>query len=79
MSKCDECKQQIYDRAEALADAIQTAAGCTGALIYLRDQLGDDLTPIADQAGCVVTAAEHFLARAREQADQIARLTMDPR
>lgn len=68
--------QEIYDTAEALADAVHTANGCAEAMMQLIDQMADQFP---DRGACllsVLTAADHYLAVARSQADRVARLTM---
>ncbi len=69
--------QEIYDRAEELADAIDTGSGCTGALSLLLDQVKAELPDLLTQASAVASAIDMYLAVARRHADGIARLTFD--
>lgn len=69
--------QEIYDRAEELADAIATASGCTGALSLLLDQIETEMPDLLTQANAVTSAIDMYLSIARKHADGIARLTFD--
>lgn len=69
--------QEIFDRAEELADAISIASGCTGALSVLIDQLHGEMPELLKQASAVTCAIDMYLVTAARHADGIARLTMD--
>lgn len=69
--------QEIYDRAEELADSIATASGCTGALSVLLDQIRAEMPELLTQASAVASAIDMYLSVARKHADGIARLTFD--
>ena len=69
--------QDIFDRAEELADALAIASGCTSALSVLIDQLRCDLPDLLRQANAVAGAIDMALIAASRHADGIARLTMD--
>lgn len=78
MSNCEECLQRIFDQAEAVVDAIDTAQSCAGALIYLMNRVAEASPETAGRANGLIRAAERFLQDARDQAHGIARSTMDP-
>lgn len=69
--------QEIFDRAEELADALAIASGCTGALSVLIDQLPAEMPELLRQAIAVAGAIDMALVTAGRHADGIARLTMD--
>ena len=69
--------QEIFDRAEELADAIATASGCTGALSLLLDQIRAEMPELLAQASAVANAIDMYLSVAGRHADGIARLTFD--
>ncbi len=69
--------QDIFDRAEELADALAIASGCTGALSTLIDQLSAEMPELLRQASAVAGAIDMALIAATRHADGIARLTMN--
>ncbi len=62
--------QEIYDRAELIADHLDVALACLGALEAALIQQ-------AQQPAPVVAAIRRYLEDVRHEADRIARLTMD--
>ena len=71
--------QDIFEGAEAVADAIHLAEGCTKALIGLIDQIAGDDADLIQQTAAMIAGAQHFLSQARTQTDRVARLSMGPK
>ena len=72
----NEAMQAFYNEAEALADSLDGAEGCTGALLVLLAQIEREMPELMQQASAVTGAINLYLKDARSHADRIARCAM---